>query len=537
MHTRQGETGVSPTSLGRAIIGYVYVGRSGITTEELEAYILDWGLVSRGELVGIVDKVRNRMYIAKVVSIDVESPLGESAEIPEIAKGLHTELFDLIKGLIKDPYLMRRFAKLRLLFIVNLDKDGKFKYNEDGKLDTKYVDEPPMPGASVVKLSVGDYREILNLKDEKNGVCVGRLVERPDIKVCFDSGFYRSHIVVLGQTGSGKSEAITKVIEEYMRLGFTVVVMDPLGEYVDIGKSRVDGRQVYAVNVVRPGIDFTIGYNKLSPVEVKLIAQLVDEKNPPSEQGLDALADAHERYLSTCVNTNDQKKPDICLKPYFDALRSFFRSIAGTPRYKLHEKTEEAIIRRINLMERMHLWSPDPNFDLDVRPLVQGYNAVVIDYSGAGTMSTEARILANVFLSRLIDRKKIDPGFKGYPLFLVADEAAHFVPRDYDTELSRKFRELIGEMRKFHLGVALITQTPRRLHPDVLEAANTKILFRLHGSGVDEVKRYGSLSEEDLVHLTTMEDGVAFIISSYVTRNIPIMVKFDKPSVMHHYVF
>lgn len=521
----------------RIVIGHVYTGRRGVSTEELDAYIFDTGLISRGELVGIMDKDRKRMYIARVSSISTESPLSEVAEVVEKARELRGDFYNLIKNLIRDPRSIMRYADLRLLFIVNLDENGGFKYNEDGKLDTKSIDEPPEPGMPVVKFTVGDYRTILNLKGEKDGICVGKLVERPDVEVCLDKDFFRMHLIVLGQTGSGKSEAMARVIEEYMRhRDVLVVIMDPHGEYVDIDKSRLDGSKVFNVNVVRPGEkNFAIGYNKLSPEEVKLIAQLVDENNPPSEQGLEALADAHADYLKSCVNTD--KKSDICNKPYFDVLRVFFDRISTNPKYNLHDETKKSIIRRINLMGKLRIWSSDPDYDLDVRQLVQGFDAVVVDYSGAEIGSAEARILASVFLSRLIDRKKGDPSFRKTPLFLVADEAAHFIPRERDTVLSRKFRELIGEMRKYNLGTALITQSPHKIHPDVLDPANTKILFRLQGSGLDEVRKLGNLGDEDLVHLKVLEDNTAFIISSYITRNIPIMIKFDKPNVKHHYVF
>jgi DNA helicase HerA-like ATPase len=396
----------------------------------------------------------------------------------------------------------------------------------------------------VIKFSVDDYKTILNLKDEKDGICIGRLVERPDVKVCIDKNFFRLHLLILGQPGVGKSEATTKIVEEYMRYRDTlIVIMDPHGEYVDIDKSRSNDTKIYNVNVVRPGKGgFAIGYNKLSPEEVKLIVQLVNEENPPNDLGLDALAAAHANYLKLCVNTD--KKSDVCTKdgkpkPYFDVLLELFDTITkySKYKYKLHEKTKEAIISRVNSMEKLRIWSPDPDYDLDVRPLVQGYNAVVVDYSSAEISSREARILASVFLNRLIDRKKRDPDLRRRPLLLVVDEATHFIPRDYDTELSRKFRELIGEMRKFNLGVALVTQTPHKVHPDVLDPVNTKVLFRLQGSGLDEVKKFGNLSNEDLEHLKALRRDTAFIISSYITENVPIVVEFDKPNVKHYYLF
>jgi len=546
MHLQQKEEPVLslPRIDNRIVIGHVYTGQKSISTEELDAYLFGRGLVSRGELVGIMDKDRNRVYIARIISMDTESPLSEVTELIEKTKELQTEFYNLVRELIKDPRSVMRRAYLKLMFIVNLDKNGDFKYNEDGSLDIKSIDEPPEPGMPVVKFPVNDYKTILNLKDEKDGICVGRLVERPDVKVCIDKNFFRLHFIILGQPGVGKSEATTKIVEEYMRYQDTlIVIMDPHGEYVDIDKSRSNDTKIYNVNVVRPGKGgFAIGYNKLSPEEIKLIVQLVNEENPPNDLGLDALAAAHANYLKLCVNTD--KKLDVCAKdgkpkPYFDVLLELFDTITkySKYKYKLHEKTKEAIISRVNSMEKLRIWSPDPDYDLDVRPLVQGYNAVVVDYSSAEISSREARILASVFLNRLIDRKKRDPDLRRRPLLLVVDEATHFIPRDYDTVLSRKFRELIGEMRKFNLGVALVTQAPHKVHPDVLDPINTKILFRLQGNGLDAIEKFSNLSKEDLEHLKVLRHDTAFIISPYITENIPILIEFEKPNVKHYYLF
>ncbi len=537
MHLQQKEEAVLslPRIDNRIVIGHVYTGQKSISTEELDAYLFSRGLVSRGELVGIMDKDRNRIYIARVISIDTESPLSAVAELIEKTKELQTEFYNLVKELIKDPRSVVRRAYLKLMFIVNLDKNGNFKYNEDSLLDTKSIDEPPEPGMPVVKFSVDDYKAILNLKDEKDGICVGRLVERPDVKVCIDKNFFRLHFIILGQPGVGKSEATTKIVEEYMKhRDILIVVMDPHGEYVDIDKSRSNDTKIYNVNVVELGKgDFAIGYNKLNPEEVKLIAQLVDERNPPSEQGLEALADAHVEYLKSCLNT--EKRSDTCTKDYFDALQSFFDKVSR--KYELHEMTKDAIKRRIKLMKNLKIWHSNPDYDLDVIPLVQGYDAVVVNYSSAETSSLEARILASIFLNRLIDRKKKEPDLRRRPVLLVVDEATHFIPRDYDTVLSRKFRELIGEMRKFNLGVALVTQVPHKVHPDVLDPVNTKILFRLQGSGLDAIEKFSNLSKEDLEHLKVLRHNTAFIISPYITENIPVLVEFEKPNVKHYYLF
>jgi DNA helicase HerA-like ATPase len=535
-----------PRATGRSVVGYVFTGRGKTSTEEAETYIPFRGYVARGELVGIEDRDRNLMYIARVLSKEVESPFGESTEIMDIAKEMRSDYYDLVRDLIKDPRSKRRFAKLELLYIVGLNKDGELLKRENNEIAVMDIDEPPEPGMPVVKLSAKDYMAILNLRDENDGVCIGKLVERPDVKVCIDKDFYKTHIVVLGLTGMGKSEAMTKIMEEYMRLGIPVIVMDPHGEYVDIGKSRVDERQVYKVNLVRPGVDFTIGFHKLRREEVKLLAQLVDERNPPSVQGLEALADAYDLYMERCVNKHDgeelekgttrrrekREEPD-CNMP-FRALKNFFEETASD--YRLQYNTQESIIRRIKLMERMHLWNPDPNFDLDVRQYIHGYNAVVIDYSGAGSVDVEAKILASIFLYRLMISKKSDPSFKGFPLFLVVDEAAHFVPNN-ETFLTDTFRRLIGEMRKYNLGIALITQSPHKVHPDIFETVDTKILFKLHGRSLDEAEKLGNLSKEDLARLKSLGRGRAFIISTNVGNSTPILVEFDKPTVKHHYMF
>ncbi len=75
MPSQQKEETITLPKVGnRIVIGHVYTGRKSVSTEELDAYLFGRGLISKGELVGIMDEDRNRVYIARVISISLFSP-------------------------------------------------------------------------------------------------------------------------------------------------------------------------------------------------------------------------------------------------------------------------------------------------------------------------------------------------------------------------------------------------------------------------------------------------------------------------------
>jgi len=65
---------------------------------------------------------------------------------------------------------------------------------------------------------------------------VGRLASR-DLDICLDLNGVKRHVAIIAATGSGKTWFSVVLIEELLKKGAKIVVIDPHGEYVPIRDS------------------------------------------------------------------------------------------------------------------------------------------------------------------------------------------------------------------------------------------------------------------------------------------------------------
>jgi DNA helicase HerA-like ATPase len=66
-----------------------------------------------------------------------------------------------------------------------------------------------------------------------------------------------------------------------------------------------------------------------------------------------------------------------------------------------------------------------------------------------------------------------------YPIFVLLEEAHHFAPAGGDAISTGILKQILGEGRKFGVGVGLISQRPGKLDADVLSQCNTQFLLRI----------------------------------------------------------
>jgi len=88
--------------------------------------------------------------------------------------------------------------------------------------------------------------------------------------------------------------------------------------------------------------------------------------------------------------------------------------------------------------------------------------------------------------------------------------------------------KIAREGRKFGVGLGLISQRPKQLHPDVLSQTNTKIILRIVEP---EDQKYIQRSSEDLGEdlakdLASLSIGEAVVVGTAIS--LPSIVKIDK---------
>jgi hypothetical protein len=120
-----------------------------------------------------------------------------------------------------------------------------------------------------------------------------------------------------------------------------------------------------------------------------------------------------------------------------------------------------------------------------------------------------------------------------YPLFVLIEEAHHFAPAGETVVSGGILKQILGEGRKFGLGVGLISQRPGKLAGDVLSQCNTTCLLRIINP-VDQQKVRESVEAvgQDLLReLPALSKGQAIIAGAAV--NTPILCQVRPRQTPH----
>lgn len=88
--------------------------------------------------------------------------------------------------------------------------------------------------------------------------------------------------------------------------------------------------------------------------------------------------------------------------------------------------------------------------------------------------------------------------------------------------------KIAREGRKFGVGLGLVSQRPKQLHPDVLSQTNTKIILKIvEPEDQKYIQRASEELGEDLVKdLASLGIGEAVIVGAAIS--LPSIVKIDK---------
>ncbi len=121
-------------------------------------------------------------------------------------------------------------AKIRVLGYI-VEEDGRYKVYMPRR--------PPKIFAPVYKAPDQLLKRFYGVAGEK-GLFIGYLITRPKVEVKLNMDGIRRHLAIIAATGSGKTWTSVLLIEELLKKGATILVIDPHGEYVHIARSLTD---------------------------------------------------------------------------------------------------------------------------------------------------------------------------------------------------------------------------------------------------------------------------------------------------------
>jgi len=413
--------------------------------------------------------------------------------------------------------------------------------------------------------------------EEERRLWIGYLVSRPTVKAYLDVEGLKRHMAIIAATGAGKTWTSIVLIEELLKKGATVLVLDPHGEYVAIKKSvaRLGSEYVNRVIVLKGRKDqegdilYRVSVVDLSEDELATIAGV-----PSRATRIRAVIGGAKKVATQLAKLLG--KPALAgLKGIRNVIGCAIDAveIAKSQSRKLEDYTVQ-FLRQLGLMlglgdksEELKMVAADEVFQRGVRRLwlalrkdtEPGYDAIryieelrkigvygvkqirVEEFLKPGTVTifnlaglraeVQDHLVYNILTRVFMARVRYIRGLKGetypYPVIIVMEEAHRFIPpKTVKQTRTREIATVIAsEGRKFGVHLIAITQRPSRVDQDVLSQLQSQIVLRIvNPRDQDAVRDAGEqLSQDLLENLPGLNTGEAVVVGPVVPA--PIMVR------------
>lgn len=380
-----------------------------------------------------------------------------------------------------------------------------------------------MPGKPVY-IAPAELLEKFYSYPEDEAIKVGALITRSEVPVSLSVKGFRRHLAIIAQTGSGKTYLAGIIVDELLRKGGTIIMLDPHADYVFLSR-RLDGKRH------------------------ELADRITVFRNPSSTGRYTESEVGNVKPYEICFS--DLDLDEICL---ICGISSHYTNIVtGLGKALEHLKAEKDVFQPEDLLEKLENVNSWKTEDMDSK-IVEGtrsaakYLARLISMkvftSGATKISEMLKPmhLSVVDLSGLDDDvsdyiafrilsdayEKVASGEFGYPVFVFVEEAHKFIPATNSTYSSSIIKKIAAEGRKFGIFLVVITQRPSKIHSDALSQCNSQIIMRItnpkdQAAVAASSERLGETLLDDLPGLNT---GEAVIVGE-MTR-APIMARIRK---------
>jgi len=392
-----------------------------------------------------------------------------------------------------------------------LDRSGRFR-------GTGF---PVEPGATVYRPSANFLNQVLG-GDDPGELHLGHLRNRPDVPVAVKANeLLNKHVAVLAMTGAGKTYATSVLLEELMRRGYPLLIIDPHGDYIGLGEGRhtnfkiSNGRRgKYNLKVFEGALALSAyGWSEF----VEFVDNLSEEHGTPAQREI--LRQAYERTVKTEHEST---------AAFLDAMTRNMKKVPGVP-----ATTLAAVQRRLAFM-REQLGGVEADLTLDKirEALGPGRGAVL---SLAQLPAPLQRNMVAHIVQRLFDQRKLfvtgSSRQQVPPTMIVVEEAHNFAPSaaaDEHAASRSPLRRIATEGRKFGVSLCVISQRPSALDATVLSQCNSQIILRVVNPNDQQriAQSVDSLAREDIFSLPDLSQGEAMVSGTMV--RVPTVLKIRK---------
>ncbi|MEM0155627.1 MAG: ATP-binding protein [Thermoplasmataceae archaeon] len=335
---------------------------------------------------------------------------------------------------------------------------------------------------------------------------IGYLGDRQDVKISVSANGLRRHLAIVAQTGAGKSHTAGVIMEELLRKGASIIVLDSHADYVFMKSGGTANPYSRFIRTFRTPLstgrydlagkgiveEFTLRFQDLTIEDVTGIMNI--------RENWTNLANIVENAMKSMTGKGD----------FADFLNALENLPAGDRR---------KIDGRIKFLKK-------------IRGIFSDATTGRSDYLAPGQMSIldlsgMDQFMANYFSYRVVNEiyeSKLSSAYR-YPVFIFVEEAHNFVPPGSVTQISQIIKKIASEGRKFGIFLVVITQRPGKIDQDVLSQCNSEIILRITNP-LDQkaiIESGESVGESVMSDLPSLDIGEGILLGEFV--RMPVIVK------------
>ncbi len=406
--------------------------------------------------------------------------------------------------------------------------DGEFK---------QQIDRYPSTDVIIGKIDDEDFRQMLNGSAE-GWFRIGKFAEH-DAHAWLDGNkFYQRHSCIVGNTGCGKSETVTKIVEETAKLpGANIVIFDIHGEYSQL--SYVDSIKMGEV----PFPIWMLGFSDMAANVLKV-----------KEDSTVVMSALRKAYYNQCPGGRENRPTYFNFDIFYNELVCMNVEQVGTGEFYKSgdkagmEKTTKGeyngkLAGIINAMETLHEDKRYSFLFADVK-WEQGYllgflNRIMggdkpvknIDLSG---IPHDIAVLIIGAITKLIYNVQIMQK-DARPITLVCDEAHVYIPTDFQLTAAQRrmveiFENIAKEGRKFGITLFVASQRPSELNKTIMAQCANYIVMKLNNENDKSmIKGMMPSGSADVIETTTMfSPGDCLVVGDACPIPLKIHVELAK---------
>lgn len=502
------------------------------------------------------------LHVGRVIEVSGSKVVGElEASVEDLYRTYRSRRYTVgqVGSIVRieagDKLVFGLVTALRMSEMANTEKSGGGKIlegNGDGKwLEIELFGEGlrsgigendftfqrgvvtyPLPGQSIFVATVGELGRIYNRTD-KPSIHIGSLSQASALPVyLMTNELLGKHFAVLGTTGSGKSCAVTVLLQAILNIAPSghIILLDPHNEY---GKAFGEMAEV------------------IDPTTLNLPHWLMN-----FEESTEVFVGRSEHAATS--QTNILKEAILAARRNFESVGIQKESITvDTPvPYRLGDlladvkrnrpsaasaaASYDKIIGKIEALQADKRFSflirPDADVSDGLAEIVGKYLRIpvadkplsIIDLSGIP--SDVVDVVVSILCRMIFDFAVWSPRPVKVPILLICEEAHRYAPRS-DAAAFQPTKQALSriakEGRKYGVSLGLVSQRPSELAETILSQCNTLIALRMSNEQDQNfVQRALPDAVRSLVDvLPTLRAQEALIVGEGTT--VPVRVRFN----------